>query len=56
MAVVRERVRRDGGGVRVTGEAWVLGDAIAHFVSLGFGFWGSASGGDGRVDLLGKGG
>jgi len=42
MAVVRERVRRDGGGERVAGEAWVLGDAIAHFVFLGFGFWGSA--------------
>jgi hypothetical protein len=39
MAVVREWVRRDSGGVRVAGEAWVLGDAIAHFVFLGFVFW-----------------
>jgi hypothetical protein len=39
MAVVRERVRRDGGGVRFAGEAWVLGDGITHFVFLGFGFW-----------------
>jgi hypothetical protein len=38
MAVIWERVRCNGGGIRVTGEAWVLGDAIAHFVFLGFGF------------------